>query len=169
MEKLSSTQQAEVKKMSDVRLTARLTKAGVSAEQLETLDRKGMINLLAEMLVAGHGDIDNPVVSAITVPIGYDVELEKRKFEFEMRKYDEEKEERKIRLEIEVKQWEAEAKFRDQEAEYRKAQLKLQEEREKTERERSGSVVMKLKHFGDALRNSMVKMGSDPIDLLPFF
>ena len=129
MEKLSSTQQTEVKKMSDVQLTAKLTKAGVSAEQLESLDRKGMLNLWAEMLLAGHGDVGKPGASAITVPMGYDIELEKRKFEFEMRKYDEEKQERKIRLDLEVKQWEAEA-------EYRKAQLKLQEERERAERKK---------------------------------
>jgi hypothetical protein len=93
MERLPVTRLAELKKMSDVRLTAKLTQAGISAEQLETLDRKGMLDMWAEIILAGHET--KPVASATTA--GYDVELERRKFEFEMRKYEEEKEERKKR------------------------------------------------------------------------
>jgi hypothetical protein len=100
MEKLSQTRQAEVKKMSDVRLTAKLSQAGVEAERLEALDRKGMLDLWAEVLLAGHDT--KPVAQAMTA--GYDIELEKQKFEFEKMKYEEEKVERGKRLELEEKQ-----------------------------------------------------------------
>ena len=124
MEKIHATRQAELKKMSDVRLAMKLNQAGVSTEQLETLDHKGMLDMWAEIVLAGHDT--KPVASATSA--SYDVELERKKFEFEMRKYDEEKEERRKRLELEEKQWE--------EARYRKAQLKLQEDCEDREKEK---------------------------------
>jgi hypothetical protein len=117
-----------------------------------------MLDLWAEVLLAGHDT--KPVAQAMTA--GYDIELEKQKFEFEKMKYEEEKVERGKRLELEEKQWK-------EEAEYRKAQLELQEGREKREKEKDASVLARLKQFGDALRSSLVKMGADPIELIPFF
>ena len=125
MEKLHATRQAELKKLSDVRLAMKLNQAGVLTEQLETLERKGMLDMWAEIVLAGHDT--KPVASATSASC--DVELERKKFEIEMRKYDEEKEERRKRLELDEKQWEEEAR-------YQKAQLKLQEEREDREGER---------------------------------
>jgi len=127
-----------------------------------------MLDMWAEIVLTGHDT--KPAASVATV--GYNVDLERQKLDFEIRKYEEEKEERKKRyeeeqeerrkrLELEEKQWE-------EEAEYRKAKLKLQEEREEREREKRID-CHKIKAIGDALRNSLVKMRTEPIDLIPFF
>ena len=54
MDKLSTTKQEEVKKLSTVRLTSKLTQAGVSFEQLETMDRSAMMEAWAEIVAAGN-------------------------------------------------------------------------------------------------------------------
>ena len=109
MDKLSPASKAELKKISDVRLTAKLSQAGVSAEQLEIFDRKGMLDMWGEITLAGHDT--KPVAS--TAMVEYNVELEKQKFEFEIRKFEQEKEERK-------KPFEEEQKRKDGEQEERK-------------------------------------------------
>jgi len=55
------------------------------------------------------------------------------------------------------------------EQELRRSQLKIQEERLALESERNEAKVFKLKQYGDAIRNSMSKMGeSSPLEFLPF-
>jgi len=76
MDKLNPTRQAELKKMSDIRLTTKLSQAGVSAEQLETLDRKGMLDMWAEIVLTGHHT--KPAASVATVGNNVDLETEVR-------------------------------------------------------------------------------------------
>jgi len=47
-------------------------------------------------------------------------------------------------------------------------QNKLLTEQRDKEKEKSDSAISKMKLFGDAIRNSIVKMGNDPLDLIPF-
>jgi len=48
-------------------------------------------------------------------------------------------------------------------------QIKFLTEQRDRDREKSDSAISKMKLFGDAIRNSIVKMGNDPLDLIPFF
>jgi hypothetical protein len=192
MEKLTAEQQANIKRMSDVRLTSKLTQAGVSVDKLESMDRTAMMNAWAELIVVGK---DKPVKGADVVPAaGGDADIEKRKLEFEMWKYEEEKkrmaaeeqarrdfelwklEEKRKRQEAEMtlRQQELElrrmeAEDRKKEAERRESERKLLEAREEREKERNDAVVTKVKLFGDAVRSAAFKMSNDPIELIPFF
>ena len=80
MEKLTS-KELENLKMSDTRLVSNLTKAGVSQDELDTMDRPAMLNRWAELLVAGAG---KPATAAATVtPVTYNVEIEKERLALE--------------------------------------------------------------------------------------
>ena len=60
------------------------------------------------------------------------------------------------------RRWEAEMEMRKQE-------LAQQSAKDAAEQERRDSSVMKGKLFGDAMRGSVIRMGADPIDAVPFF
>jgi hypothetical protein len=85
-----------------------------------------------------------------------------------MWKYEDEKKRQEVELvmrqqELELRRQEADD--RKKEAARREEEMRRQEKREKRERERNESVVSKVKLFGDAFRNAVFKMGSDPIEL----
>jgi hypothetical protein len=126
MEKLTADQQANIKRMSDVRLTSKLTQAGVSVDKLESMDRAAMMNAWAELIVVGK---DKPVKGADVVPAaGGDADIEKRKLEFEMWKYEDEKKrmaaEEQARRDFEL--WKLEEKRKRQEAEMTLRQQELE-------------------------------------------
>jgi len=73
MDKLSESKKAEVKKMSDTRLISKLTQAGYSSEQIETMNRETLMSTWAEALVAGK----EASAAAAHSKVGYDPELEK--------------------------------------------------------------------------------------------
>lgn len=95
MDKLTPEQQMSIKKLSDVRLMAKLTQAGYSVEAIEAMDRATMLNALAELVSMGK----DKLVKEVRKTGSYDVKLERKKLEFEMWKYEEEKK----RLEQEAK------------------------------------------------------------------
>jgi hypothetical protein len=111
MDRLSEEERKGIQKMSVARLTAKLTIAGMSEEEVEALDRKGLMETWAKVVAEGG---DKPV---ITKGGAYDIELEKekltlerQKFEWEMKREEietkrlaEEKAERMKREEIETK------------------------------------------------------------------
>ena len=101
MEKLTEPQQAKIKKMSTVRLTTKLIAAGMTEEEVEKLDRQGMIEAWAR-IVLERKDVPIPTVK------GYDptlererLALERMKFEMETKRWEEEKVEKRRREEIE--------------------------------------------------------------------
>lgn len=132
MEKLDKTRQADLRKMSDARLHSKLTQAGFTLEQVETMDRTIMLDTYAELVLTGK----EPPKAVF----GYDVELEKR------------------RLEFQIQQWEADRADREND----------RIEREAERSHRSSRAVM-LKRFGDALRATTTKIGTDPVDVITFF
>ena len=70
--------------MSDTRLVSSLVKAGVSADEIESMDRASMINRWANIVAAG-ADKGQPMGAAVAVPTtetAYDVELEREKLAF---------------------------------------------------------------------------------------
>jgi len=84
-----------------------------------------------------------------------------------------ERAERDARFEFERREREAE---RQEEAAFRTAQLTLQqqhntllEERERVARSKEDAKVMQLKKYGEALRNSITKLGTDTMEIIAFF
>ena len=222
MDKLEKSRQSEIRKMADVRLHSKLLQAGVTLDELETMDRSAMLDRYAELVLAGkEPEAGTPVVASKAV--SYDPELEKQRLIFQMKQWEEdrlerdlqrkldaarfeaeraerearweaEKAEREARFEAEKAEKEAaraerEARFeaekaekeaaraeREAEKEYRQAQLELQqkqikllEDKEKSEKDRDDGQVAQLKRYGDALRNSITKLGVEPIELIAFF
>ena len=55
MEKLNAKELENLKKLSDDRLVSNLANAGVSQDELDTMDRSAMLNRWAELVVVGAG------------------------------------------------------------------------------------------------------------------
>jgi len=188
MEKLNPKELENIKKLSDVRLVSNLTKAGVSQDELDTMDRHAMLNRWAELVVAGAGKLATAV--ATVAPVTYNVEIEKERLALE-----------KLKLEAQIVQQEKdrEVQIRQQEIELAKNRMAQDLEKEKLiiqadlERERLriekikvesqaciggennehevgvNSNVRKLKQYGDAIRNMVSKMSENtPHEFLPF-
>ena len=179
--------------MSDVRLHSKLLQAGVTLDELETMDRSAMLDRYAELVLAGkEPEAGTPVVASKAV--SYDPELEKQRLIFQMKQWEEDRLERELQRKLDAARFEAEkaereARFeaekaekeaaraeREAEKEYRQAQLELQqkqikllEDKEKSEKDRDDGQVAQLKRYGDALRNSITKLGVEPIELIAFF
>ena len=88
MDKLSDTQRDKVKKMSDVRLAAKLGQSGFSPEQLEAMDRPALLNAMAQLILSGKDEA--PAATAVPVQPAYDVELEKMKLAWEQERFNKE-------------------------------------------------------------------------------
>jgi hypothetical protein len=194
MEKLTEKQRQSLTKMADARLVQKLLQAGVAVEKLELMDRTALLAAMAQLVAAGK----EPSAAAASVSqVAYDVELEKLKFEWQKQCYEREQQEKqemlrleqqkleaqqlleKQKLEAQTQEWqerlrweqkktemELQAKREDQERQERAWRVKADEEKEE-ERKRSNAARAKL--FGDAMRNASVRMGRDPIEVIPFF
>jgi hypothetical protein len=151
--------------MSDARLVMKLSQIGFTVDQLEVMDRHALLQAWAEAVVAGK---DQPVtVVATGAPSlhGYDAELERQRFEWEKAKWEDERQLQREQLRLqEASQLEK--------REFHAQQLKLQAEmlkRQDSERDEKQSTVSQVKRWGDAMRNSAIRMGNDTIDLVSFF
>jgi hypothetical protein len=164
MEKLTEQQQELIKKMSTARLISKLITAGWSEEEVEKLERPGLIKAWAELVATGK---DHPPAKAVKgegaelkgpeIRLGYDLELERKRLEFEMHRWEveqaeksrreeleakrlaEERDERARRMEIELRRLDLEAKRLDEEKTERGKQLKeleLQNELKRQELQR---------------------------------
>jgi hypothetical protein len=92
--------------------------------------------------------------------------------EFEANRLKEEAAERQAARELEAKRWESERAerivFHEHQLKMHSRQLELMKKRNKVDKEEEMGHVMLLKKVGDVLRNTMVKMGDDVIELIPF-
>ena len=152
MEKLSDAQRADIKKMPTVRLATKLMASGMPEEEVEKLDRAGLMENWARTVLEGK-DKPAPVVPTA---MGYDpaiekerLEFEKRKFELEMKKMElqaqmmaEEKAERARREEIEAKRIEEEKAERARQKEEDRIERWRREEVEQKERLRHEALEM---------------------------
>ena len=196
MEKLSDAQSEKVKKMSDVRLITKLGQAGFSTDQLEAMDRPALLNAMAQLVLTGKDGA--PATAAAPVQPMYNVELEKMKLAWEKERFDREqkrladekavdqerfdREQQRLADEkaADQKQFAEELAFRQAQeqrlADEKAKELSLREQeirlrdRELTRRtEENERPAVRVKLFGDAMRNSALRMGNDPLDLIPFF
>ena len=82
MDKLAPNIQDAIKKMPTARLVVKLTQSGVPDVDLETMDRKAMMEAWAECVLAGR---DRPVPEPAAA-VRYDPAIEKLRLEFDMRR-----------------------------------------------------------------------------------
>jgi len=124
MEKLETSKREAIKKMSILRLSAKLLEAGLDETQIQAMDRSQMMNTWAEMVAAGK---DKPTVVSRPVAglVSYDPELERKRLDFEIKKYEQEREERK-------KEREDAGELRLHEIKLKEKELQIQLDREKT-------------------------------------
>jgi hypothetical protein len=173
MDKLEKTRQSEIRKMSDMRLQHKLIQAGFSIEIVEGMDRMAMLDKYAELVLAGKEPVLGTSAGTTATVVGYDVELERQRLEFQIKQWEAEKTEREARLELERAEREAdraaETEFRKAQLDWQLHQIKLLEERDKSEKNKEDAKVVQLKKYGDAFRNSVTKLGADPIEIIAFF
>ena len=77
MDKLSTKEQENIRKMSDVRLVSSLTKAGVGQDEIDAMDRTAMLNKWAELVATGADKA--PAAAAAAAPVVYDIEVERER------------------------------------------------------------------------------------------
>ena len=90
MDRLDEAKQAELRKMSDVRLIGKLTQAGFIPEELEGADREALLNRYAEV-VLGVSTVKPGAATSAGVNVPYDVELEKQKMASQSLQWEESK------------------------------------------------------------------------------
>ena len=96
MEKLNAKKLKNSKKLSDIRLVSNLAKAGVSQDELDTMDRSARLNRWAELIVAEAG---KPATAAALVAlVTYNVEIEKEKLALEKLKLEAQLNWKKLKL-----------------------------------------------------------------------
>src|SRR5664279_1098276 len=83
MDKLDAKHKEAVKKMSTVRLVAKLAQAGVKEEALEPLGREQLLEAWAELVAAGKDVSLAPVTATAAATSSADVERERLEFERE--------------------------------------------------------------------------------------
>ena len=131
MEKLNPQQLQSIQKMSSDRLKMKLSKAGMSEDVVEQMDRPALLEAWAELVLEGKDK--PPEVSYPTVPAGYDPQLERQKWEFQMKQWEEEREERRRCEEVEKRKWQFQLQRCEEEK--RRADEEREERRRKEEEE----------------------------------
>ena len=178
MEKLTTEQKADVKKMSTERLRLKLGKAGYDEDTIETMDRTALVNEYVEYLSKPHAAAAEP--QAVGGSAAAELELRKqelklRQEELEWRKWDADRDrqeradrenrERKDREDREAR----EAEWRTRDLQLRDAERVRQEQRDAAEEARRGTLAGQTKHFGEAMRHALPKMYNDPSELPGYF
>ena len=164
MDKLEASQREAIKKMSSLRLSAKLLEAGLDETQIQAMDRSQMMNAWAELVAAGK---DKPAAVATPVAglVGYDPELERKRLDFEMRKYEQDREDRKLKEEKEEKEKETAHELRLHEIKLKEKELQIQIDRDKANQ----SLVSKTKLYADAMKGSISRMPAEVVHLLTYF
>jgi hypothetical protein len=170
MDKLSTAEQAELKKCSTERLIQRLTTAGWAQEGVSIMDRHALLNAVAELNVEPVGATAKGIK-----PIAiWEQELELRRAELAAREEERRREmdfraaevmrHEEIRA-AEERRWTAEMQFREDEArrqqEFRLAELNYRQ----LNREDEKSLISQTKKYGMALKNIFPSMPTDSAEL----
>ena len=85
MDKLGPKEQEAIRKLSDVRLVANLTKAGLNQDELEAMDRPAMLSKWAELSVASKQTGVAGLISQTEIEKKI-LDLEKQKLDLERQK-----------------------------------------------------------------------------------
>ena len=92
----------------------------------------------------------------------YDVELQRDRLRSEQQKYEIEMRLRERELALKEEELHITRKLKEDELELQKQQIKNKQELENT-------LAMKTKRFSDALKGTLIKMSSDPVEVASFF
>ena len=153
MEKLSDQQVTGLRKMSDDRLRAKLVEAGYNADDVADLRREALLQTYARLLAeeaeqaSGGGTKDEE----------YDdgrMSFEERRLMVDERRLEEQRLQRELeerRLALEERKMEMQ---------------RVAAERDYSQKE---SVAMRLKTWGEAIRNTITKMPAEPIEMVTWF
>ena len=173
MEKLTAAQQQQVKKMADDRLRIKLIVHGYEEEVVYSWEREELLARYTEVLATGPKVRPGAVVA--------DPEIEKQRLAFEREKWEAEKDLEKQKLELEMQKVEMESMRLAAEQEDKKRTDDLERQKIDVERQKvktkqmeyddkkSNEQAATTKLLGDVMRNSVIRMGSDPIDAIAFF
>jgi len=183
MEKLTEDQRLKVMKMSDERLRRKLIQAGYKKVDILGQDRSTLMSFVARVLLAetayvpvgtegqteyGDNEGDDDGEEGVAVAVGgemqaeeINVSLEERRLMLEERKLEvqrKQREEQRMQRLLEEKRWQFE-------------QQKWKEELalKKNEQLHRDSMAVKVKTWGDALRNILTKMPSESIEIVSWF
>ena len=83
MDKLSASQRTEIKKLTNLRLSAKLLDAGIEEDVVAQMDRPALLNAWAEMVAAGKDKTSGVPAETVLSTRTYDVEVEKQRLELE--------------------------------------------------------------------------------------
>jgi len=166
MERLTEAQRANISKMSDDRLRSKLLQAGYREEVLAQLGRTELMSTFAELLAPESAQAMARVDRGEEIEGGADVDrsqlsLEERRLMLEQQRLEEQRlqrEEQRLQLQLEQKKME----LAREELDFKKKTA----EREEAHRD---SMAVKLKTWGDALRNAISKMPNEPIEMISWF
>ena len=137
MDKLSTKEQDNIKKMSDSRLISCLSRAGVSPDDIELMDRPTMIDRWARLVLSGADKGPAAAATPSVTTSAFDPTLERERLAFDKQKWEVEMKQRdadKQKWEVEMKQRDAEMKQR--EADRQAEMQRLEHERQQREADR---------------------------------
>lgn len=153
MEKLAKTQRESVVKMSSERLRRQLVGFGMEEEKVQGMDRNALLQAYTDLLAA-----ETLLPVAEVGGLSYDPDVERERLALQRQQ-----------LELEIKKHDDEMKKHDEEMYFKRAELQMQEQRNVEEKERAECQAVKLKRYGDALRNALTKQSNDALDTVAFF
>ncbi len=177
MDKLTTNQQTAVKKMTDLKLTAKLLEAGMEEHLVTQMDRNALMNAWAEIIAAGKekGSVAGGASAAANTSTCYNPELEKQRLAFEMelkmkefalkekeyedrrRREEEEREERKRREEEEREERKRKEEEEREERKRKEEERQRREEEEREERKRREEAELELKRKEIALKEREIE------------
>jgi len=163
MEKLTEEQRVAITKMSDVRLKNKLVQAGYREDVVAQLSRAELMTYFAEVVAAESAKATAQLSTGVdevedVEEAGNGQTLEERRLLLEERRLVEQRLQREFeqrKMEMEEKKWKAELEFK-----------KLTAQKEQAHND---SMAVKLKTWGDALKNAITKMPNEPIDVISWF
>ena len=135
--------------MSTARIQLKLSRGGYTDEQIESFDRQTCMTKLAELIVRGI-KVEETQATVPQSPI-VDIEFERERLQWERQKFAEE------------------MALKGHELKLKGDELQLQKDKMKIKEEFENTAAMKVKRFSDALKGTVIKMSSDPIEIASFF
>ena len=150
MDQVTEKQKEDIKKMSTSRLQLKLSRAGYSDEEVESFDRQACMEKWADLVVRGI-ELEQPQAAAVSQSPNIDIELERERLKWEQQKFADE------------------MRLKDQELRIKQDELQLRMHKMKIKEESENTPTMKIKRFADALKGTVIKMSSDPIEIASFF
>jgi hypothetical protein len=137
MDKLSTKEQDNIKKMSDSRLISCLSRAGVSPDDIELMDRPTMIDRWARLVLSGADKGPAAAATPSVTTSAFDPTLERERLAFDKQKWEVEMKQR----DADKQKWEVEMKQRDAEMKQREADRQADMQRLEHERQQHDAEI----------------------------